>query len=320
MSRQFIARAAALRASQAAGAALLTAIAFGALAQDRLAEICGECRAEKFATCGGFLEGATFDANGTLWVVDLLSGNVLSIDGQGRCTVEANTGGAPNGAKFHRDGRLFVADKNLGVVAYDPAADEVTVVMDTYRAERLRGTNDLVFDADGGMYFTEPYGSSAIDPTGRLFYVPPGEGAAPVVVADTLAFPNGVALSPDGANVYVGEYAKRRVLSLPAVGSPNVFDIAYVVANVVGGVGPDGMAFDADGNLYAAVFQGGGIDVIDADGRPFGTIMLPDGAGTFVTNLAFHDGWLYITEGSAGEVWRVGVEKPGLPLFHQSTP
>lgn len=225
-------------------AALCTGTA-GAFAAERdLASICGECRAELFATCGGFLEGATFAADGTLWVVDLTSGNILTVRERG-CEVRGNTGGAPNGAKFHRDGRLFIADKDRGVLAFDPASGALEVVADTYRAERLRGTNDLVFDADGGLYFTEPYGSSAIDPDGRLFYLPPGESASLTVAADGLAFPNGVALSPSGTNVYVGEYARKQTLSLPAAGSANVFDVPYVLARTVGGVGPDGFALDA---------------------------------------------------------------------------
>ena len=280
--------------------------------------ICGDCRVAKVATCGGFLEGATFDRAGSLWVVDLLSGNIVRVDDSGLCHVEANTGGAPNGAKFHRDGRLFVADKNRGVLAYDPAADTVTVIADTYRAERIRGTNDLVFDAAGGLYFTEPYGSSALDADGRVFYLPPGENAALTVLADGLAFPNGVALAPNGANVYVGEYARKRIVSLPAANSTNAFDVAHVVAYTEGGVGPDGMALDADGNLYAAIFQGGEIRVIGADRFAYGSIVLPEGAGTFVTNLAFKDDYLYITEASLGEIWRVRVAKSGLALFHQN--
>ena len=148
-------------------------LSFGVLSahgaeRHELAEICGDCRVEKFATCGGFLEGATVDRSGTLWAVDLLSGNVLRVDDGGQCHVEGTTGGAPNGAKFHRDGRLFIADKNLGVLAFDPATGALTTIADTYRAERIRGTNDLVFDADGGLYFTEPYGSNALDPDGRV--------------------------------------------------------------------------------------------------------------------------------------------------------
>jgi gluconolactonase len=301
-----------------AAAALLL---FGGVARsaDRheIREICGECAPVKFATCGGFLEGATFDRNGVLWAVDLTSGNVLRIDDRGECHVERSTGGAPNGAKFHRDGRLFIADKNLGVIAFDPKTKKVTTIADTYRAERIRGTNDLVFDANGGLYFTEPYGSSTLDRDGRLFYLPPGPNAALTVVADRIAFPNGVAITPDGANVYVGEYADKRILSLPAAESTNAFDIAHVVLYTQGGVGPDGMAFDEAGNLYAAIFQGGEVQVFDPAGFSFGAIRLPEGAGTFVTNLAFKDQEIYITEASQGVIWRVAVTHRGLPLFHQ---
>jgi gluconolactonase len=296
---------------------VLGAAAVEAADRHSIDEICGECRVEKFATCGGFLEGATFDRSGALWVVDLLSGNVLRVDDRGQCHVEATTAGAPNGAKFHRDGRLFIADKNLGVLAYDPVADRITAVADTYRAERIRGTNDLVFDADGGLYFTEPYGSSALDPDGRVFYLPPGPNAVLGVLADGLAFPNGIALSPDGANVYVGEFARKRLLSLPSARSGNVFDIAHVLAHTQGGTGPDGFAVDTDGNIYSAIFQGGEVAVFGADRFPYGSIVLPDDAGMSVTNVAFKDQYLYITEAAQGVVWRVATTRRGLPLFHQ---
>lgn len=282
-----------------------------------ISEICGECRVEKFATCGGFLEGATFDRSGTLWAVDLLSGNILRVDERGQCRVEATTGGAPNGAKFHRDGRLYIADKNLGIVAYDPTTDKVTTIADTYRAERIRGTNDLVFDADGGLYFTEPYGSNALDPDGRVFYLPPGPNASLTVAVDRLAFPNGIALTADGSNLVIGEFANKRILSVPSLRSTNAFDVPHVIANTEGGIGPDGMAFDADGNLYAAIFQGAEVRVIGADRFPYGSIVLPEGAGAGVTNLAFKDGHLYITEGTQGVIWRVAVAHRGLPYFHQ---
>jgi sugar lactone lactonase YvrE len=174
-----------------------------------------------------------------------------------------------------------------------------------------------VFDAAGGLYFTEPYGSSTLDPDGRVFYLPPGPDASLTVLADGLAFPNGIALAPSGANVYVGEYANKRILSLPSATSTNVFDIAHVVTYTEGGVGPDGIALDADGNIYAAIFQGGEVRVIDVDRFAYGSIVLPEGAGTFVTNLAFKDDYLYITEASLGEIWRVRVTKRGLRLFHQ---
>ncbi len=282
-----------------------------------LEEICGQCRVERFASCGGFLEGATFDTEGTLWVVDLLSGDVLSVAEDGECAVRGNTGGQPNGARFHRDGRLFIADKQRGIVAFDPVTGEQELIVSSHRSERLRGVNDLVFDADGGLYFTEPYGSGALNPNGRVFYLPPGENARLEVVSDALAFPNGIALSGDDTAVYVGEYARKRVVSLPSKSWTDPFATSYVYGRTEGGIGPDGMALDEDGNLYAAIFQGGAVQVFSADGYSMGRIELPEQAGTFVTNLAFGEEHLYITEASEGVVWRVPARVSGLALFHQ---
>ena len=121
----------------------------------------------------------------------------------------------------------------------------------------------------------------------------------------------------DGNNVVVGDFAAKRLVSIPAVGSANAFDIPHVIAHTEGGIGPDGFALDAAGNLYAAIFQGREVRVFGADRFPYGSIVLPADAGTFVTNVAFHGGWLYITEASQGVVWRVAVRNPGLALFHQ---
>ncbi|MGD2167777.1 MAG: hypothetical protein PVF63_06685 [Gammaproteobacteria bacterium] len=78
---------------------LLSVSAGTALAQRHSIDpICGECVVEQFASCGGFLEGASFDRSGQLWVVDLLSGNVLQVGSSGDCSIVANTGGAPNGS------------------------------------------------------------------------------------------------------------------------------------------------------------------------------------------------------------------------------
>ncbi len=295
---------------------MLTVGAASALAQlHSIDQICGDCVVERFAECGGFLEGATFDRSGTLWVVDLLSGNVLTADDSGECQVVANTGGQPNGAKFHRDGRLFIADKNLGILALDVDTGNIETVTRTYKTELLRGVNDLVFDADGGLYFTEPYGSNALNPNGRVFYLGPDGSMG--IAADGLAFPNGVALSPDEMQLYVGEYGAKRILSVPSQSAANDFEIPYVVGHTQGGVGADGMAVDNEGNIYFAIFQGGAIGVISADRYHYGSIPLPEDAGGFVTNLAFDDGYLYITEASQGVIWRVAVSKRGHPLFHQ---
>jgi sugar lactone lactonase YvrE len=286
------------RILSAAAALLLPALASAAMPS-----ICGECRMEKYAACGGFLEGASIDAKGGLWVVDLLSGKVLEVGSNGQCTTRGNTGGQPNGAKFGPDGMLWITDKQLGLLKMDPQSGKVTPIAQSYRNEKLRGLNDLAFDATGGVYFTEPYGSSALKPDGRLFYLPSGKDARLQVVAGNLAFPNGIVVVAERNKVYVGEYALKRITSLPSVGSPDEFDVAHVFATTVGGVGPDGMLLMKDGTLLAANFDAGEIMGFDPIGHPIGSFKVP--AGLRTTNLAIRGEWLYVTEGSSGEVWRV---------------
>ncbi len=270
-------------------------------------ELCGECKVERFAACGGFLEGAAVDASGGLWAVDLLSGKVLSISDSGQCTARGNTGGQPNGAKFGPDGMLWIADKQKGLLKMDPRTGTITTVVNSYHNEQLRGLNDLAFDASGGVYFTEPYGSHVLKPDGRVFYLPPGQDARLVLVSDGLAFPNGIVIANNGANLWVGEFALKRITSIRAVGSRDDFDIPGVVATTSGGNGPDGMLLRPDGILLAANFRAGEVLAWDAAGRPLGSIRIPGGLMT--TNIAIRGEWLYITEGSRGEIWRVRLTK-----------
>ena len=272
-------------------------------------ELCGECRVEKYATCGGFLEGAAVDTSGGLWAVDLLSGKVLAINDNGQCIERGNTGGQPNGARFGPDGNLWIADKQKGLLKMDPRTGKVTSVVTSFRNEQLRGLNDLVFDASGGVYFTEPYGSNVLKPDGRVFYLPAGEGARLQLVADGLAFPNGLVIANNGANLWVGEFALKRITSIRALGSTDDFDIPGVVATTQGGNGPDGMLLREDGTLLAANFRAGEVLAWDAAGRPLGSIRLPPSGGLMTTNLAIRGDWLYITEGDKGEIWRVRLSK-----------
>lgn len=275
-----------------------------------LKQLCGNCVPEKVADCDGFLEGVTFDPEGVPWAVGVLNGNVMKVV-DGKCEVQINTGGQPNGAKFARDGRLILADKQLGILAFDRSTKALTVLANAYKRENFRGVNDLVIDTSGGIYFTEPYGSSILDPNGRVFYLSPGPDKKVSLVAASIAFPNGIALSPDGSKLYVAEYAAKRILSVPSLASAIVNDIPYILTASLGnGVGrPDGLTTDAEGNIYAASMDAGEVAVFDKLGRSLGTIALPKEAGHRVTNVGFSQGYLYVTEGEKSQMWRVKLVK-----------
>jgi len=279
-----------------------------------LSQICagGECGWEVYATCEGFIEGINFDSDGTMWMVGYLEGRVMRGE-DGACITVGEQQGFPNGSRFAPDGRLLIADRTGGIQVVDTETGEREPLYTQFVTAQFRGLNDLTFDPEGGLYFTEPYGSNALDRVGRVYYVSPEEGAVPELFADNMAFPNGIAVSADGLRVYIAEYGQNRIISVPSRLNENIFETPFVFANLTGGIGPDGLTVDAAGNLYAAQFGAGQVAVFDWMGMPYGVIPLPEGAAHFTTNLALHDGYLYLTEAIQNIVWRLAVSTEPLP-------
>jgi gluconolactonase len=270
--------------------------------QESLSTFCGECRAEKVATCGGFLEGASVDPSGRLWVLDIPGGRVINVTDDGQCVVKGKTGGGPAGSKFTKDGRMFITDGKLGLINFDPSTSKVTVVADTFEGTSLATANDLAIDAHGGIYFTVPSGSDVLNRVGRVFYLGPNTKTLRLIT-DKIAYPNGITISPDGQTILVAEFAAQRVLTLPAVDTTAAHPLTNIYANTRGGVGPDGIMMDSKGHLLTANLGTGEVLVFTADGRLMGGIQLPDDAGKTVTNLVIRGRDLYVTAGPA--VWRV---------------
>jgi gluconolactonase len=136
------------------------------------------------------------------------------------------------------------------------------------------------------------------------------------LLADIFAFPNGIALSPDEKRLYVADYSTNRIIAMP-IGEPGQVNFranSYVFAHLHDGIGPDGLAVDAKGNVYAAHNYAGEIVVLNPNGFTYGSIKLPDDAGQLTTNVVFRDGYLYMTEAGKGEIWRVKTKIPGKPM------
>ena len=67
--------------------------------------------------------------------------------------------------------------------------------------------------------------------------------------AENIAYPNGVAISADGQRVYISEFGKNRILSVPSKNAKESPEIPFVFGQFEGGIGPDGLAVDAEGNF-----------------------------------------------------------------------
>jgi gluconolactonase len=261
-----------------------------------------------------FLEGPCFGRDGTLYVSDLAHGRILTISPEGTVSVLVEIDGEPNGLAVHREGTLWMADYRRGIVALDPRTARWHVVVDRYRFEGLRGVSDLVFGADGTLYFSDQGKSDLANPDGRVFRYRDDDGLT--LLMDGIASPNGMALSPNGDVLYVAVTRANSVYRIPLRSDGRVGKIGVHLHLSGGSGGPDGLAVDALGGLAVAHYGLGRVWLFDALGLPTGTVCVPQGLGT--TNIAYGgpDGCsLFITESSSSAVVRAQVPVPGLRLF-----
>jgi gluconolactonase len=261
------------------------------------------------------LEGPAFGEDGSLYFVDWLAHSVQRLGPDGRVEEWFNTGGIPAGLAFDRDGALCVADEGDGIhgVIRISSARELIVLVDSYQGAPLNGANDLVFDRDGVLYFSDPWRSSRENPIGGFYRLFP-DGRLERLDSG-LAFPNGVALAEDGSAAFLAETRHRRILRYPIGSDGRVGPREEWARLEERGAGPDGMAFDQAGHLYVAHYDAGTVDVFEGEGRLVETIPVP---GKQVTNVAFGgpDGrTLVVTECETGTVYRGRASVPGLRLF-----
>jgi gluconolactonase len=265
--------------------------------------------ASGFAT----LESPAFDRHGNLFFVDWERHSIMRRAPAGKIEEFYNTGGVPAGLAFHPDGSLWVAEEgdNIhGLLRITPDGD-AAVVVDSFEGTPLNGANDLVFDRDGNVYFSDPWRTSAENPTGG-FYRCTIDGELQQLDSG-LAFPNGVALTHDGQYVILAETYRNRLLRYRIERDGSVGP-REVWAETTLPSGPDGMAFAEDGNLYVAHHGGGTVDVFAPDGKQISTIEVP---GTHVTNVAFGGKdrkTLVITECETGSLYAVELNVAGQPL------
>lgn len=286
-----------------------------------------------------FPEGPVAQPDGSVLVVEIAAGSLSRVFPDGRIETVARLGGGPNGAAIGPDGRCYVC--NNGGFAWTErdgllsprgtAPDYVggrieAVDLRTGAAEvmygpdgpkgRLNGPNDLVFDAFGGFWFTD-HGHTHRDTRDRgSVYYARADGGGIERAVFPLEMPNGIALSPDGRELYVAETVTARLWAFQVTG-PGRVDTSS--RNLLGNPGRlvhgrggfhlfDSIAVDARGLIHVATIPGE-ITVIAPDGRLVDTIAIP--GETLVTNLCFdlsNPRIAYATLSSSGRL--VAVDLP----------
>jgi gluconolactonase len=285
-----------------------------------------------------FPEGPVVLPGGDVLVVELLGGCLTRIAPDGTTSLVAQVGGSPNGAAIGPDGAVYVCNSGgypstelpggmllpfgPGGVTQDDRyiggrIQRVDVASGAWRdlyvacdGIGLRGPNDLVFDADGGFWFTDHGKRRARDEDlGGLYYAL-ADGSSIVEVEHGLLAPNGVGLSPDGSRLYVAETHTARLYAWDVAG-PGAVSGRRVVMRAPGERLFDSLAVEAGGNVCVGSLAEGGITVVTPDGD---VDFVPVDEDRLVTNICFDGTTAYLTLSTTGRVLVGEWPRPGLPL------
>lgn len=230
---------------------------------------------------------------------DIPNSRIMRYDVEsGELTVHRTDTNLANGLKFGPDGRLYACEQAEHRVVRYERDNSRTVVASEYQGTRLNAPNDLAFDGEGRLWFTDPYygpNPNSLELGHRSVYRadPQGDGEWELhrMTRDTTN-PNGILVSPDDERVYVaelrnGEGEDRELRSYPIEGDElGEYDVLH---DFYPHAGIDGMCLDGEGNILGAAGSeesgpGPMIYVIAPSGRVLETHPYP---GERPTNCAF---------------------------------
>jgi sugar lactone lactonase YvrE len=149
--------------------------------------------------------------------------------------------------------------------------------------------NEIVVDGRGNIYINGgcDFEPGEGDPPGIIALVTPDGVVRPV--ADAIAFPNGMVVTPDNSTLIVAESLAGRLTAFDIEADGSLSN-RRVWAE---GIGPDGICLDADGAVWAQVFTGNAVvrvreggqvlETIELDRSPFACMLGgPDGRTLFI--------------------------------------
>ncbi len=284
-----------------------------------------------------FTEGPACAAEGSVYFTDIVNNRILKHEpGRSFFSVFRQPSGRANGLLFDVEGRLLACEGNefgpndgrRRITRTDLRTGEIQVLTDRFEGNRYNSPNDIAARSNGQLFFTDPcYGDRAtmeldhesvyrIDPHGKI---------TRLITQPAIDRPNGVALSPDEATLYVVDSCpiangarKIWAFDLSAEGTVSRQRLIWDFAP---GRGGDGMCVDSLGRLFIACGilnprHGdetnevlAGIYVFEPDGTSLGRIPVPEDV---ITNCTFGGPdlkTLYITAGKT--LWQIRVNTPG---------
>jgi gluconolactonase len=286
-----------------------------------------------------FPEGPIAMPDGSVILVEVQRRTLTRV-WNGRSEVISEVGGGPNGAALGPDGAIYLTnnggfeyrqiagmlvpigashDYDTGrIERIDLATGKVERLYDKIGDHKLSGPNDLVFDREGGFWFTDlGKGYPRSRDRGGLYYAKP-DGSLLKEAAYGYVGLNGVGLSPDEATVYAAETETGKLWAFEITGAGEVAPSMFGPPGNVLAVQPyhcyfDSLAVQDNGDVCVATILNGGVTTITPSGVST-HIALPD---PLVTNICFGGADMrdaYITLSGTGQLIKMRWAHPGLKL------
>jgi gluconolactonase len=275
---------------------------------------------EKLWGEGSFTEGGALAGDGSILFSDI-GDRIMRFDPKtGAVSVFREPSGRANGLIFDPKGRLVAAEgANTGGgrrVSVTEPDGTVRTLADRYQGKRFNSPNDVAVDRHGRVYVSDPryVGSEPRELDFEAVFRIDPDGAVERLET-TAKKPNGLAVSPDGATLYVADNgpARRALLALD-LGADGRVSNPRVLHEFGASRGIDGMTVTTDGRIVAAAGSGptAGVHVFSPAGKPLGVIPVPEPP----TNVEFGGPdrtTLYVTAGKG--LYRVTTTMTGHHLW-----
>lgn len=292
-----------------------------------------------------FPEGPVAMPDGSVILTEIEAGRITRVSADGGKTTIAETGGGPNGLALGPDGKLYCVNNGGfewhenqgllipgGIAANYPGGRVERIDIETGKVETLyasgdfgcvlRGPNDIVFDDQGGFWFTDhgkiDYAARSHDVVGIFYAKADGSHLEEVIFPSNN--PNGIGLSPDGRSLYAAETLTCRLMRFDVTApgkvdlTPGLGGFGTTLYRPAGWKYFDSLAVEADGNICVATLGESGITVISPAGDLVEFFATDD---PLTTNICFGgddmmDAWICLS--GTGRLAKTRWKRPGLRL------
>ena len=255
---------------------------------------------------------------GRLWFSDWGTQEVIAVDLDGNSEVILRGESFPLCVDWLPDGRLLLVSVRDGCLLCREADGSLVTYADLSGLSDRPPGNEMVVDARGNVYVNGGGSRPDEEFAPGMIAVVSSDGSARQV-ADDLAFPNGMHITPDGSTLIVAEsYAKR--LTAFDIDADGGLSNRRVWADLGDGV-PDGICIDAENAVWYAdvpnercvrVREGGEVlETIEVDRGYFACALGGANRATLFITANQWSGPGNMFDQTAGQVLTVPAPAPG---------